>query len=354
MHIWATPALNELLLEKGLPVTISAEQEIRQAFLQSAAVCDMAIMPLENGYREFLAKAKAKGIHGPILFIAEDSAAAKTEFNGHFAYIFDQKRMGLAELKKTVGFILSLSLSRIPAEISQPFSEEECSCVTADGPKEADVDIRETLATLLKDGTRIVVAYQILEEGEPVTVRGTCFLKTLSDTTMVLGRFKPIPLLQGLKQGMQIAMLFTLGENRYHAAINCAGIGDDELTADVPARLFFVRRRYFRVEPSPPTPVRISILLPHEPTTLLKALEVSQRGISFIGTGALELGRVYAFTIMLPDPSALIGSYGIIRSRKENDNGFRYGAELHIHPKDEDNIARYIMRRELQILSLLG
>lgn len=346
--------MNDLILEKGLPVTLFSEKEIQKAFLQSAAVCDMAIMPLENGYMEFLAKAKSKGIHGPVLFVSQDSVNSKTELGDHCAFILDQKRMGLAELRKTVGFILALSLSRIPVEISQPFSEEECSCMTADGPKEADVDIKEMLTTLLTNGTRIVVAYQILEEGEPVTVRGTCFLKTLSDTTMVLSKFKPIPLLHGLKQNMQVAMLFTLGENRYHAMIKCVGTGEDELTARVPEQLFFVRRRYFRIEPSPPKPVRISVLLPHEPTSFLRAQEISQRGISFMGTGALEVGRVYAFTIMLPDPSSIIGSYGIIRSRKENDNGFRYGAELHIHPKDEDNIARYIMRRELQILSLLG
>lgn len=346
--------MNELLLDKGLPVTKTAEQEIQKAFLESAAVCDIAVMPLQDGCLKFLAKAKARGIHGPFLFIAQESANVKTDLVGHCAFILDLKRMGIAELRKTVGFILSLSLSRIPAEMSQPFPESECSGDSTEGPKDAAVNIRETLSTLLKNNTRIVIAYQILEEGEPVTVRGTGFLKTLGDTTMVLGRFKPIQLLQGLQQNNQIAMLFTLGENEYHATINCLEIGAKELTVKAPERLFFVRRRYFRVEPSPPKPVNISVVLPHEPTMFLKAQEISQRGISFFGTGALELGKVYTFIIMLSDPSTVIGCYGIIRSRKEIDSSFRYGAELHIHPRDEDHIARHIMRRELQILSLLG
>jgi len=354
MQIWTTPQLNEQILEKGLPVTVKAEQEIKEIFLRDAAVCDMAVIPIDDKCRDFLCKAKAKGIHGPILFISPEAVIEGGGLYGHQAFILDQKKMGNDGLKRTVSFILALSLSRIPAGLHQSFTTEEFACLTNEGPKEADVNIRETLSTLQREEARVVVAFQMLEDDEPVTVRGTCILKTLAENTIVLSRFKPIPLLQGAKPGMEVAMLFTLGEERYHATITSRSIGDDELIVSIPDRLYFVRRRFFRIEPSPPLPVHLTVLLPHQPTVLYKALEIGQRGVSFVGTGALDLGRVYAFTVMLPEPSTVIGSYGIIRSKKETDNGFRYGAELHIHPRDEEDIARYIMRRELQILSLLG
>lgn len=346
--------MNDLLLEKGFTVILKKREELQEAFLLDASVCDMAVIPLDDDYMDFLAKVQAKRIHGPILFISPEPLFEQKSLQQFHAFILDQKRMGAAEMKKTVSFILSLALSRIPAELPQPFTLEECACTTDEGPKEANVDITTTLSTLMRDGVRVVVAFQILEDGEPVTVRGTCFLKTVTDNAIVLSRFKPLPLLQGARQGMEIAMLFTLGDNRYHATVKAQGTGEDELIASFPERLFFVRRRFFRIEPSPPRPVNISVLLPHAPTSFLKAQEISQRGISFMGPGSLEQGRVYAFTIVLPEPTTVIGSYGIIRSKREHDNGFRYGAELHIHPRDEEDISRYIMRRELQILSLLN
>lgn len=40
-------------------------------------------------------------------------------------------------------------------------------------------------------------------------------------------------------------------------------------------------------------------------------------------------------------------------SQKEKDVTLRYGVELYINPKDEEIIAKYVMKRELEIIQLL-
>jgi hypothetical protein len=44
---------------------------------------------------------------------------------------------------------------------------------------------------------------------------------------------------------------------------------------------------------------------------------------------------------------------GIIRFKKECIGGIRYGAEIKPHPWDEESIAKYIMKRETEIIGLL-
>jgi len=44
---------------------------------------------------------------------------------------------------------------------------------------------------------------------------------------------------------------------------------------------------------------------------------------------------------------------GVIRYKKESDQGIRYGAEIRPHPWDEESIARYVMKREAELISLL-
>jgi c-di-GMP-binding flagellar brake protein YcgR len=111
-------------------------------------------------------------------------------------------------------------------------------------------------------------------------------------------------------------------------------------------------RRFVRVEPSLRQPIAVSILVPGLPTYTTAALEVSRRGVALLGTGILSPGQTYAFLIQLPDPSAVIACYGSVRSKRERDDGFRYGVELQVHPKDEELMCRYIMNREREIAGL--
>jgi hypothetical protein len=199
----------------------------------------------------------------------------------------------------------------------------------------------------------LIVTFQIRDNNELVTVRGSCIIKTLSENTLVLTNIKPDTLIRGIRPETEVSLLFSRGEHQFHTTLKALHRNNGDLAAPIPDRIYFVRRRFLRIEPSPPRPVSLSALLPSEPTEQYKVLELSQRGCSFIGHGKFEQGKTYACAIMLPDPAALLHMYGIIRARKENANGFRYGVELQIHHRDEDIIARYIMQREMQILSLL-
>ena len=354
MQIWTTPQLQERFLGNGLPVKLKTDADIMESYLRDAAQGDAAILPIDDGYMEFLARSMARGLRGPILFISPEPIIEHEGLRHANAVVLDLKRMGVAAVRNMVTCIVTLALERIPAEPKSFDRAPDGSGPVDEGPWEADIDIRETLSSLHKEGSRVIVAFQIREEEETVTVRGSCFIKALSDSALVMSGFKPLALLNGIRRERVVSLLFSRGDDRFHATLKSVSHSSDDLVASIPDRIFFVRRRFLRIEPSPPRPVYASLLLPNEPTALYKSLELSQRGFSFIGPGYFDQGKVYACTIMLPQPSSVLGSYGIIRSKKENDNGFRYGVELQIHPKDEDKIARYIMQRELQILSLLG
>ena len=151
---------------------------------------------------------------------------------------------------------------------------------------------------------------------------------------------------------MTVTLLIEHRNRRYQTSLEISRIDRESLVADVPGQFISMTRRFVRVEPSPRQPIPVSVIIPGQPTMTVAALEISRRGVAFLGTGVLAADRTYAFVIQLPNPQAVIACYGTVRSRREQADAFRYGAELQVHPKDEETICRYIMNREREIACL--
>jgi hypothetical protein len=99
--------------------------------------------------------------------------------------------------------------------------------------------------------------------------------------------------------------------------------------------------------------VDLFALIPNEPTTRFKVFDISPQGIGFLCNRDLPVNSIYALMIMLPDPPAVVVTSGILRFKKESSNGIRYGAEFRPHPWDEESIAKYTMKREAEIISIV-
>jgi c-di-GMP-binding flagellar brake protein YcgR len=211
----------------------------------------------------------------------------------------------------------------------------------------------DVLPLLIRERTPLIIEFQVIEDGAPVMARGACFIASVAENAVALGGFTPRTVVRLLKPGMDLSVRLTRDGCGYQARIKVLTAGIEDATASMPERLRFETRRFLRIMPSTANPVQVYVLMPSLPTARLTAVEVGQRGLSFLSPEGLDMGSSSAFTIVLPGPSSIILCSGTIRYKRAHENGFLYGVELHIHPRDEESLARYIMQREREIRELL-
>lgn len=353
MRVWTTSQIGELLVGNGFPTSLHPDNRVREAFLEGAAHGDCAVVPFDENYRDFLTAVKKKGTAGPVVFIAREATIAPETVPNTNAAVLDVKKLGPAELKRLVHFILTIALERPPAQFPHLTLDSGETCTADEAPQPAGVNVNDVLTALIKEGASVGLSIPVKEEGEQVRVRGICALKQLTDDTLFITRFKPQPLLHSLKPGTDLTLLLSRDGKQYHATAAVIGVGAEGLSLAVPEQLFIMKRRFLRIEPSPKKPIHCYFLVPGRPTVHAKAVEISQRGVGFASVEGIERGKSYAATLVLPDPPAVIVCTALIRCKNENESGFRYGAELRMHARDEELIARYIMQREIELIGML-
>ena len=351
MQIWTTPQLNEFLVIKELPVKLLPDCEIRREFLLHAEPGDIAIIGLDDDYLNFLTAAKDRCASSPIILISPEPIMYEADLHRYNALVLDMKKMGSSAVNNIVHYFLFMarhyrlsSVPCIPHEVPPPSKAEE-------KPIEDAPSIREWLAYAHKQDLSVIVALDVHENDEPVTARGACAIKAIEDDVIVFHRFKQSLLFRGMKQGTAITLFRAYKQKNYGAVVTIQNKTDKEVYASAPKTLFITRD--MRIQPNRKTPVRLYTLIANEPTTYFRVIDISPRGIGFLCSRDLPIDSVLYLTILLPDPQAIVIARGIIRFKKESQQEFRYGAEIRPHPWDEESIAKYVMKREAEIIDLL-
>lgn len=351
MRLWTTKELGELLLAGDeLPVKIIEEERIKAIFLREALPHDIALIPFDDDYLDFLTEKKIKGLSNPVIFVSKEPTMIQENLPSYNALLIDLKRTGKADVRNTINFIIKIysEASRpVPPVPKEMITEEP----TRDKPEEDPENIKKVMEYLVKEAVSIIISFPILEAETPVTVRGSCRIKEIRDGRLLLIRFRPLTILKGIKEGLPVKAVFP-AKTSFEGTLNILKVQDEEVITDIPGRLFIERRRFLRIEPSPERPVLLYILKHDEPTIPVQVTDISQRGIGFLSGRDFNVKEIYPFTIILPGGETVV-AYGVIKFKREEKDTFRYGIELFIHPKDEEKIAEYVMKREVEIIQLL-
>jgi len=352
MQLWTTPHLNDLFLGDCLSTRLLPPDEIHAAFLKSSRQGDAALLPFISGYLEFLKGLKARGITGPIMFISAEPTMVKEDLYPYNAIVFDMKSNGIAWVRDVVHVLLNLSAVQnqpdedAPGAQAAPLDAGWSDRVITDAGK-----IRELLAYSIKTDSPAITLFDVQELGEPVTARGICNLKGIEADQLVFSRFRQALLLKGVRGAKRIQVVFTTRDGNMQTGLTVRSAGDKDIFTSFPEQLFPTKD--IRLQPKASRPVNLSMLIPNEPTTNYKVMDISTKGIGFLCTRDLPIGNTYSFTLNLPDPHVMIVCAGTLRFKNETGSTFRYGAEIHPHPWDEEHIASYVIKREMEILGLI-
>jgi len=351
MQIWTIPKINDLYLEKKLPVMIREEDEIKESFIIEAGPGDIAILGIDDHYREFHDEVMERGNAGRILFITPKAAHVTKEIFLKNALILDAEHLSIVEMRHILLFILDIVLAHQNYIVPEKSAARESATRNDDHPIENSNKIHDLLSHLAKNKRPIILAFEIKENGEPVMARGTCHIKEVRESTIALHNFRHSLFQKSLKKGVCIKALFPYKHENKEGISCLEAISENEVIISIPDKLFSVRD--IRIHPNKNEPVSLYTLISNEPTTNYTVVDISPRGIGFLCTRDLPIGSRSYFTIILPEPPAVVVTRGIIRHKKETFAGYQYGAEFMLHPWDADSMAKYIMKREIEIMGLL-
>jgi hypothetical protein len=350
MRIWTTPNLNELFLEGELPLTLREHEEIKKTFVSEAEPDDIALLNMDAEYRAFYDAVQERRRAGRILFISSGAVRQPGPFLNNAA-VLNSRGMEIAEIKQIIRFIIDLAQDR--QEPRSPDNSSECGKVENNDARPIDdpEKIRDLFVHLIKKNLSVMLAFEITRNGEPVMARSTCVIKELRDGMLVLYNFRHPQFFKSLKEGACIKIIFPYKHESKEGVVRIEGMPGAEINISVPEKLF--PKKDIRIQPKKEEPVVLYILIPNEPTTNYRVLDISTRGVGFLCARDLPVGGSYTFSIALPDPQAVVVTQGIIRHKKELYSGYQYGAEIKLHSWDADIMAKYIMKREGEITGLL-
>lgn len=327
MTVWTTPELSGLLSE-GLPLKALPREKIKGSFLEGASSDDVAVTTLDEDYMDFLATAKTRGMRGPIIFVTPEPTIAREELLFYNAIILDLERLGADGVRRLVNFIIRVSNGRASNGASSAIATPARPAPGAGQPGDGSpVDVREVILYTVREHVPVVAALQFCRAGEVFSAKLSCEVKSLEQGRMVLHKFRPAVVTADLKlrhfdpaesyeapfrHGHELELSDTLAVllphegKSYEAVLDIREIKGEEIWATVPDSLLRERRRHVRVEPDPAKPVELFMLMPGEPTMSVALADISQRGIGFLAGRDLSPGEIHSFTIVLPEPRAII------------------------------------------------
>ncbi len=351
MQIWTTPRLNEFFSFEELPVRLLPDHEIKKIFLNHAEPDDIAVVGIDDDYLHFLADARERGIIGPIIIISPEPIMYEADHQRFNTLVLDLKKMGGEAVYDIVHYLLFMARHyhvSLPAFLpSLPPSPHGSDEKPVDDPGA----ILKQLTYLHREEIPVIVAIDIQEHGEPVAARGVCRLKAITDNSLVLSGFKQSVFFQAVRKASFFKMYHSYRQLNHEAIVDIQKTTDTEIQAALPNRLFV--KKDIRIQPNKKKPVVLHVSVPGEPTTGCKVIDISTRGIGFLSSRNFPVDSVFSLTIQLPDPLIIILATGTIRYKKESREGIHYGAEIRPHPWDEESIARYVMKREAEIIGML-
>ncbi len=351
MQIWTTPKINNSYLEKNMPVMIREEGEIRESFLLESGPDDLAVVPLDGACRAFYDAVRERGEARRVLFLSSKNVSSPAEQGLPNALVLNLQRLEAEELKQVLRFVLNSTTVNRGAEPQDCLPDKEYARKTDEPPLEDGGKIRELAAYLIKNKLPVMLGFEVKEHGDPILARGICTIREIRGNMLVLHNFKHTLFFRSLRKGTCVRAFFPYKQENKEGIACIDAILDNEITIGIPEKMFTVRD--IRIQPSRVDPVGLYILIANEPTVNYPVIDISQQGVGFLCPRDIAPGTSCYFTIVLPDTFTVIITRGTIRHKKESCRGYQYGAEFRLHPWDADNMAKYIMKRERDIIGLL-
>ncbi|MFN3740614.1 MAG: hypothetical protein ACK4TF_08090 [Thermodesulfovibrionales bacterium] len=143
MLIWTTHELRDLLVEGDLQLKIEHPSNIKEAMLRDAGISDCGLIPLDENYKEFLAKLRAKGVTGPVIFIAENTPRVPEEFlYPRNALCFSLQEDDIIKMGMFINFIFRLAQLRAIPDL-KPDHQVSFREGVIDKPVEEPLKIKE-------------------------------------------------------------------------------------------------------------------------------------------------------------------------------------------------------------------
>ncbi len=336
------------------PVRILEIKTLLLELLKEGSPKDIVVLPFFRNFAEVVGHIRGRGIMGPIIIYTAEKIMQMNllDYAAQGVIFLDSSRF---DRLMVLGFITFLQKQQELVTIPETPKEK---ARLMDKPSQDPEIIRPIFRRILKHRAKIMLTCQFRENLPTLTV--TCDIIQMVgeiETKLVLDNFSPeefVGLYNQFGKGKRLSGFFTEDEETmgFDLTVDSCRIG--KITVFLPERIYFQKRKFFRVEPDPKEPVSIHILPPGYQTVSAFVRDISEGGVGLVSpyTG-LEKNQVYPVALILPSNRTLLGTGEVMFKGDGKDRTCNYGISLKFHPSDHHYLQHYVFKRQAGILATI-
>lgn len=336
------------------PVRILEIKSMILELLKEGSPRDIVVLPFFRNFGEVAGHIRGRGILGPIIIYTTSKIMQMNlmDYAAQGIIFLDSSRL---DRLMVLGFITFLQKQQELVTIPETPGEKTR---LPDKPSHDPEIIRPIFRRILKHRTKVMLTCQFREDLPTLTV--TCDIIQMVgeiETKLVLDNFSPeefVGLYNQFGRGKTLSGFFTEDEETmgFDFSVDSCRLG--KITVFLPERIYFQKRKFFRVEPDPKEPVIIHVLPKAHPTVSAFVRDVSEGGVGLVSpyTG-LEKNQACPVALALPSNRTLLGTAEVMFKGNSNDGTCSYGLSLMFHPSDRQYLQHYVFKRQAGILAAI-
>ncbi len=336
------------------PVRILDIKSLILELLKEGSPKDIVVLPFFRNFGEVVGHIRDRGILGPIIIYTTSKIMQMNllDYAAQGIIFLDSSRL---DRLMVLGFITFLQKQQELVTIPETPGKKTR---LPDKPAHDPQIIRPLFRRILRHRAKILLTCQFREDLPTLTV--TCDIIQMVgevETKLVLDNFSPeefVGLYNQFGRGKMLSGFFTEDEETmgFDFAVDSCRRG--KITVFLPGRIYFQKRKFFRVEPDPKEPVVIHVLPKAHQTVSAPVRDVSEGGVGLISpyTG-LEKNQVCPVALALPSNRTLLGTGEVMFKGNGNDGSCNYGISLKFHPSDYQYLQHYVFKRQAGILAAI-
>ena len=388
LRMWIASEVTDLIDPSEIDiqsVRLSAD-DLLKMYVAKANTYDFMVLPLFRGYIQLVTQVRRRGFQGPVVFIHRGfkRIPVSREMLQSGVLILNSQNLKGPDIAGIINF-LSLKeheKAKLYSEIvnqqqkdetdefdfdidlpeEEPLIDETEKAEEAEGTVDAasvqeytDADsIASLLAILRESDRRIIISFKyfLKRQAEFVVVNLTAKLSAvLVNQSVVFDSIQPKVNLSALmSKGYPIIAAFE-HNGHYYSWKSAIQSTDEFLVAtEFPKSVVPQKRRYFRITPSRDDEIGVSLRGKETTTMPVELVDISERGFAFRHTQKFSNGE--ALVVGVSIDTAIVLCNGIVRHIKPVGNSkSRYGIETDPYGSDVDRIVKYILKKQIEIIT---
>ena len=376
INVWISAEFKDIALKLTKTVIVKTDKlnKVLPMYFQEAYQYDILIIPYFTGYLRLFSRKNEKGILGPILMIntGPNTISLANELTEKGLLILNRRNFDKIELIKIINFIISFYTQQanaktirqnlLPANNQNIKLDDSTVLNFLDRQLENKIDeigplsIRDNMIKLFRNffetGKPILLSLNSLDLENSTDVNIICDITAKPDNKHI--SLLPVHIkdniFEKLKMRKTIKLSFDYTDKFYFADFIIKEITEQKhIILEIPGEISEQKRKNLRIKIDAHDPLAVYTKFISSSTQKIEIVDISRNGIAYVEKEDRDMLTPFVINYLIYKKH-IIG-YGMIKNKAVLGDVYRYGAEIEIDQRDSVPITKYILEKQVKIIT---